>query len=66
MKTYSYPCCHQTTFSSVQFDLTVPVAGIYQGVPHQPMPCGATAPKQVKAPQKKIAALCCCQNINMT
>lgn len=67
MKTYSYPWCHQTTFASVQFDLPVSVAGIYQGGPHWPLPCGATAiPKQVKAPQKKIAALRCCQNINMT
>lgn len=65
-KTDSYPFCHQATLSSIQFDLPVSVAGIYQGGPHWLLPCGATTPKQVKAPQKKIAALCCCQNINMT
>lgn len=66
MNTYSHPCCHQATFASVQFDLPVSAAGIYQGGPRWPLPCGATAPKQVTAPQKKIAALCCCRNINMT
>lgn len=66
MKTCSYPCCHQATLSSIQFDLAVSVTGIYQGGPHWRLPCGATVPKQVKAPQKKIVALCFCQNINMT